>query len=875
MKYREAVPYLCGLIALLHAACVPGVCGQRCGADGQCPSGSVCGSDGLYCAPIGDADACGVGESGTGGSDGADGQGGNAAGEGDGARGGELLAGVDAGASGVLGALRIELEAPSDVCAGESVTVELAAAGGAGTAYVWHLVEAPAGIEPRDAAGQRLTLRGELSVTGPVELTVALTDGSDEVTRRLSLVVHEPPRVLTEALPAVCPGELYEAQLSASGGDAASYAWSAGVTPDGLSIDGPRVLGHFTGSSANTPAAVELRVRDRHCSGAPRQLALEVLPAGSESCPEIQAFAGDGEPVTELPPPCLGSEYTQQLAVRQANAAAGAHVWEAISTPPGLDFDPATATLQGAPLGQGAFQVRVTNDAGRAVETTFTVTPRERCWFAHVAQQPSPTRLRLLDARLSEQPAARRSFPSADDAANVLDFAFSPDGRLLVYRSQEPSAPAQLSLVDLRTWQERRLDFAGSVSAYAWARGEGAGALLAVAFATAEDERLGAVSLPPVALDRVDGEPFATALDDLQYLQPAAAAVRSELFAFDEGRFAFLTTDPIFEPGRLLQTARLEADVVTALAPREALEFFDGAHFASGRDGVFVIEPSTGSPNFYASSGAREVIHAFATLVSPSGAYTAHAIEGQLRVFRASDESSDPSVPPWASAEGCTSVLGWASGHERIACAAAAGGNQRVVFFDLVEAPLPALIELDRVQGEYAYLSGQHLGQPRLFADGASRFAFSTDDDVYVVQLDDGTPRIELGVPTSVLNAPPAQLSFSPRGTFLSVRAGSGLLVWNLGRSDNAGRRLPFEVPDPPSCGEDVFDQTPSWCGAPPREAITRWSADEDLLAHLNRAGALQIEDLTLGFPTDTRTVLVDESCESDCVTPNGYAFQP
>jgi hypothetical protein len=82
-------------------------------------------------------------------------------------------------------------------------------------------------------------------------------------------------------------------------------------------------------------------------------------------------------------------------------------------------------------------------------------------------------------------------------------------------------------------------------------------------------------------------------------------------------------------------------------------------------------------------------------------------------------------------------------------------------------------------------------------------------------------------------------------------------------------------VPDPSGCGEDVFTQSPAWCGAPASDAITRWSTDEDLLAYRNRAGALQIEDLSLGFPTDTRTIIVDEGCASDCVAPNAYAFQP
>jgi hypothetical protein len=336
-----------------------------------------------------------------------------------------------------------------------------------------------------------------------------------------------------------------------------------------------------------------------------------------------------------------------------------------------------------------------------------------------------------------------------------------------------------------------------------------------------------------------------------------------------------LATDPTFEAGRLFQSARFDAGTVSLDAPRQRLEFFDGARLLPAPNGMFVVDTSTTRPHFFASNG-DEADHRAGMLVAPSGAFTARATGGVLQVFRAADPSVADSEPVWAQADGCTSILAWARGRERIACAVADDGNQRVAFFDLPDPDLPELVPLDRVQGDYRFLSGEHVGQPRVFAEGGRRFAFSTDDDIYVVRLDDGTPRIEVAASMALLSSAAAsvELSFSASARFFAVHAGDGLGVWNLEAEGDRFGRVSRVLPEPVACSEGPFDAAP-WCGSEPSDPSIRWSNDEDALAFRTRAGGLEVEDLSLGYPSAAREISADPSCSDDCVVPGSYVFQP
>ncbi|HTV23998.1 MAG TPA: hypothetical protein VMG12_35145, partial [Polyangiaceae bacterium] len=434
-----------------------------------------------------------------------------------------------------------------------------------------------------------------------------------------------------------------------------------------------------------------------------------------------------------------------------------------------------------------------------------------------------------------------------------------------------------------QAWREQQLAIDGDVSASTWLGTRDAGAILAVAFERNGDDVLGGVQLAPPA-----AAPFglASAAPELVYLNPALASVRSELVGFGADRVAFLTNDPVFAGGQLFQSARFEAGAASVLAARERYEFIGRVDFWPSAHGMFAIDPSLRQAHFFLGDGASEVSHND-VLIAPSGAYTARVEGGTLRVYRAEDGSASAGAPAWAEAEGCSALLAWARGRERIACAVSAGASpsaggadgavdddtQRVVFFDL-DAEQQRLVELGRVQGDYRFLREQHVGESRLFADGGGRFAFGTDDAIYVVSLDDGAPHIEVDTPASLLSGRPLQLSFSARGGFLAAHAGDGLGVWNLHAEREPFARVGPLLPVPAGCSEDFLRSPTTWCGDGMRDGVMRWSSDEDLIAFRTAAGRLAIEDLSLDFPRGGRVIAVDDACAEGCIVPGAYQFQ-
>lgn len=910
---------LVGVICLAQAACVADVCGQRCGVAGECPSGFMCEGERNVCVPEDDPGACSVlaaaetpglvtGAAGasSGGASSAEPSSGGASsdvgndgsssgdGEGDGAPDDDTPADVEL----PVPPLAIGIDAPREVCTSDEVLLELTAHGGAPVApYRWRLIDAPASFNPREAEGEHVALRGAPPEPGEVVLRVELGDGTTTITESFTLLVRERPRIVTDRLPGLCPGERVETALRLAGGDPSSHELVTRLDPAlGLRVEGTTLLGRFSplgaGDALGAPArdlatadeaaspgtTLELTVRDRYCDGDPREIPIEVLAAGSESCPRILVAASPER--AALPPPCLGSDYEQRLLVQQANGA-GPHTWRELHGAPGLRFDPAAQLVRGTPLGAGIITLAVTDPGGRTVEVDLPVAPRERCWLAYLAERDDSRRLHLFDARLPQRAAARRAYPQADlgddgsrAPADVLDFAFSPGGRFVSYRLAPERGPSALRLLDLRSWRERELEFEGSVEKYAWSGADDSAAALAVAFDGGEG-RLGGVALSLAASEPATRERREPSLPtpELRYFEPRAARVRSSLFWFDDDHVAFLTPDPVFDAGGLFQAARFDEESVAVLEPRERIEFFDGSRFMPGARGVFAIT-SEGSPFFVAASGAAEVPHAADVIISPSGAFTARALGGMLQLFRASDPSATPNARPWAQAAGCTSLLAWASGRERIACAAASGAEQSIVFFDLPDPERPSIVPLLRVQGDYRFQRGQHLGNPRLFSPDATRFAFTTGDDLYMVLLDDGTPRIVLAQPIATLASGPAQLSFSPRGAYLSAHAGDSLTLWNLQAERPAPGRVPALLPEPAACTENFLAPDAAWCGGQPSAAITRWSADEDSIAYLDDAGALHVVDLPHDFPRNAHRVPVDDSCADGCLVPGAYEFQ-
>lgn len=901
---------------LLWLACKPDLCGQRCGADDSCPEGFVCGQDGQYCLPREHPENCAV-VTGTERGDDPNGRqtdggvspppGGesepgakppatdpNQGGPSSPAVGapaastaidpagalpsGQAAPGLDGVAPIAATAPKPEVSPPpTDVCVGAQfiATLELEQADPA--IQGWRLVDAPPGFA-LEAKGSSAEVSGQASVAGDYVWGVDLLDAAGAVVAqpRWPLLVHARPRIVTESLPAICPGEVFAASLLAEAGDEQTYVWTADLDPEtGLRVEHDKVSGWFSGAPSGDAIRFSSSVRDAYCASEPRELTLPVLLAGSEHCPAIQVVS-DEFSHEQLPPPCLGNDYQEALSATQANTSGTDYQWREVQSSPGLHFDPASATILGRPTGPGELVVQLSDAQPRTIEAHFAIVPRERCWLGYLADDSGARRLELFDARLPDEPSAQRAFPAKPGSSTVLDFAFSSEGTFVVYRLLDESGSASLQLLNLRTWQEEPLVIPGSVSSYNWSSSSAGAPVLAVQSTHDDDSTwLGAVNLERVVTDPHADAAQTPRMTGIQYLTPVAATLRSEQFWLAGASSAFFTMLPEDDVARVAQMARYGAGAVSLLPPRSDAWFYDAARFWPGQNGFFVIDPSASFHHFFASDGGAAILHDAGALIAPSGRFVARAQQDLLQVFRSSDTSWSSESTPWATAEGCTTLLAWAQGRERIACARASAGNQQVVFYDLDDPTLPELTELPRVQGEYRYLAGQHTGEPRAFSQQGSLFVFATDTDLYVVRLDDGTPRIVRTMSASDLGAPPGGFSFSPSGNLLAVHAGGSVLLLNLGGDESAWAQLSASVDEPAGCSEDFVSGSPAWCGGEPLEPVLRWSNASDLLLLRSSEDRLEIADVSFGFPRFWRSLSVDPGCGSGCRPSGSYAFQP
>jgi hypothetical protein len=219
----------------------------ECGENAACPSGFECQAASQLCVPAGtstpclervstpnlpggppEADADVAGDGAVGGGALPDSSAGTS---GTGGAGGEP--GLDAGAAGtptdpVPGALGIESvsSGTESACTDAELRRTLRASGGVGP-YLWHLIQAPPGVELSVGDGTEREVIGVPSEPGT--LLVEVEDASGQRVQSEPLVVYESPRILTQSLPVVCAGAGYAAPLLAEGGQQEQYVWSARV----------------------------------------------------------------------------------------------------------------------------------------------------------------------------------------------------------------------------------------------------------------------------------------------------------------------------------------------------------------------------------------------------------------------------------------------------------------------------------------------------------------------------------------------------------------------------------------------------------------------------------------------------------------------
>jgi WD40 repeat protein len=871
------------LVAVLAVALVrcgfpaPEACALACGEDGACPGGFECQAETNLCAPRGQATPCtlrdrlpnqppggssdtdaGTGSAGVGGAGGT----GNAP-EPDSGVAGSHTAGAS-GSGGVPNgpgnpdALAIIVDvAPGESCTGVELSRSLRASGGT-SPHAWRLLDAPPGVWLSDASGETSSLSGVADEPGLVR--VALEDAAGDVAIAEVAFVHQTPEVETPSLPVYCAGASYAAELLAGGGDG-DYTWSAELLSGsgqpgtlaelGLEVGGSLLAGELEESHEELgPFRLLVSARDAHCSSEQVELELDVEPADSALCPSIVVVDAAFD---ELPPACLGGVYAGAL---DADGGEPPYSWTELSAPPGLYLDPDSGAVGGVAEGDGVLTVALTDGLARTVRRSFSVEARDACWLAYVTSEPWPARLELVDGRLLEQDpdAARRTLPAVASVDPVQDFEFSPDGRFIAYRLG--TDVQRLELARMSDGLGSELDFAGSVAAYAWSED---GSVLAVALTNGADISLGGYD---VATSRPLPELGVPSID-------------SPLLWFGPGRLAFLSRDPALPSRRRLVTLARGADGFEAAFIRTELGFSDGARLRAQAGGVFVAEPETGSHHFFRGDGAPPVLHGEDVVPGTIGAWVGAARSGALQVFRAAG-ASGPAALPFLGAPGCTTLVGWASARNRIACLDTRAGQNAVVVFDLVSSALgPSLLELGPLVAPYVYPVGVHAGRRRAFSGGGRWFAFTTDEAAYVARLDAARPELGFSLPSTTLGVRPGVLLFSPDERFLMLGAGNTLGVLGL-EPAAALRVLSASAVFDETCSERVADAGSGWCGSESGLPDLAWSPGSDLVSFRSALGTLQLVDMSharAGFVP--APVSPDGVCSEACRSAQTARFQP
>lgn len=864
------------LLFLAAAACsfpAPEACELTCGDDGACPGGFECQASSLRCVPRGATLACTPREirpiqpdEGNGNDDAGVGGAGPFA---DAAAGGASAAGGEAGAGAAgapaVGPLSIVAvgAASESACTGVELGRMLQASGGV-SPYAWRVVEAPPGARSTGASGERFELDGVPSEPGRV--LVEVQDASGE-TARSELVVYERPEVSLERLPAICEGEGYGAWLEASGGEPDGYVWSARRVPDdgsaatleelGLRIEGSWLTGEVVAGRDEAALQVIVDVRDAHCQSSGVELELEVISSDSDECPTIELVDPPG--VDALPPPCLGSFYSEALTVAGGREP---YLWSEVSAPPGLYFDADTATVQGIAEGDGVLTVEVTDADAHTVQKSYAVEARDRCWLAFVASEPAPPHLVLVDGRLVErQPGARRALPEEPVAEPVVDFQFSPDGRFIAYRLGAVPGALRLELARLSNGRSQPIATDGAVTAYAWSSDA---STLAIAFDAGGQSFLGGVDVSAVDAASVDPD---AALDAVRSLAAVAApAPDSDLVWYSESRLAFLGGGA--GAGRRLVTAALERNRFAA--PSQRGGFSGAARLLAGAGGVFVAEPATGLHEFFADGAGLSIGHAEGSVISASGAFAGLVRDGAVQIYRPERSSSPPAAPSFA-ASGCSTLLAWAGERERIACADARGAEARVAWFE-ISAAGDAISALGSLSGPFP---NAEPGHRRSFSASGRWFALSSSDGVSVARTQPGAPRIEVELPAAVLGAPPSVLSFSPDESFLAIGAANALGLVELEQGAASYVVLSPSAVFNESCSERFVDGAAEWCGSGSQAPDVSWSNASDLIAFRSSLGTLQLIDLSGASEGRIGAPLSPDACFEGCASSSSARFQP
>lgn len=229
---------------------------------------------------------------------------------------------------------------------GVSYSTFLAASGGF-PPYLWNV----SGVIPPGLQGLKLdTLTGNITgmplQSGVYTVKIQLTDSALQVvTKDFTIVVNQPPVILTTSLPEATVGRQVSQSLSASGGKSPmKWSISQGILPQGILLDSS--TGVLSGIAAvSGPFTFTVKLED--VNGA---VDTEILTMIVNTEPAITT--------TSLSDTTAGANYIDTLQVSGGTAP---YSWEILSgLPPGLNLITDTGEIIGIPNAAGNWQFTVT-----------------------------------------------------------------------------------------------------------------------------------------------------------------------------------------------------------------------------------------------------------------------------------------------------------------------------------------------------------------------------------------------------------------------------------------------------------------------------------------------------------------------------------
>jgi len=688
-----------------------------------------------------------------------------------------------------------------------------------------------------------------------------------------------PFKVESAPLSSLCPGQAFQVELSAQGG-VAPYTWAlADGTPTDIKLsattgDEVQVSGVATASEPN----LELKVRDASGASLTPSVALAVDAVGPGLCPHIVP--------THLPDPCdENSYYTNDVTVSGGTAP---FVWQAISLPAGLSFDPSKQTLTGTALASGAttpLTLMVTDHKGRQTQMTYPLAYRDKCWLGFTSTEASISKVHLFDPALAARAPA---LEASTNNTGVVDFKFSPDGKFLAYRRLTGTSGAQsLVLAIAPHWQEQVLDIAGSVVSYSWSQSSSA---LAVAFKNDTDTMLGGVNVSNAsAATSGSGISGVQTLTPVVMIDPASAPLSSELIWLQSDAYLAFHADglPGFNSGAdSPYSAQFDGTAFSSVTQLGFNLYDPTVQLLPAYKGLFAVSPETHPVlDFYGSAdgtvfdGYLRTVY-ISAVADPAGRYVAIPVNEKLQVYLTA-ESGGTTDPPTAwqpSADDCTSILAWDVSRERLACDARGippdGGSPlgEVRLFDLAGTDSTPQVSSSAVKMLAGYQQGDSLGHRRSFSMKGKWLAFTTDTGLQVGSVEEA-PHVllEAPLPPGVPASATSELAFSPDETTLLWLVGGALGVVPL-HSNAAvgwyGAALPLQSPEP--CNEEFTAGPATWCGRLQTSGSPAWSSDSRFAAVNTAAHGVRVYNLER---YDIGAVPYADACETGC--DGSIAFQP